>query len=89
MPAVALASTNAQAAVSVERAQQTRFPSVTHRTAIMRHPTTLTPSPGSSTIKLLFLAAPLVAALVSVLIIVTVFSTDVPYLTNGFQNGPK
>lgn len=55
----------------------------------MRHPTTLTPSPGSSTIKLLFLAAPLVAALVSVLIIVTVFSTDVPYLTNGFQNGPK
>ncbi|MDN8035885.1 hypothetical protein QZN03_14045 [Burkholderia vietnamiensis] len=50
----------------------------------MRHPTTATPSPGFSISTLLLVAASLVASLVSVLVIVTVFSTDVPYLTNGF-----
>jgi hypothetical protein len=66
------------------KARLTGLLSVTHRISIMRHPTTLAPSPGFSIIKLLFFAASLVAALVSVLIIVTVFSTAVPYLTNGF-----
>ncbi|MBG0881817.1 MULTISPECIES: hypothetical protein [Burkholderia] len=74
--------TNAQMTVSI--AQQPVLPSVTYRTTTMRHSTTSTASPRFSISPLLAIAAPLVASLVSVFIIVTVFSTDVPYLTNGF-----